>query len=143
MGFRHLLVAYDGSEASVRGLERAIELSRCFPDAKISVLHICTVQSMVVGDAYVGRPTQVQARWYLHADRIVEDAESRVRAIPGATVEMRQGVAPREILAYAEANGCDLIVMGNRGFGTFRELLLGSVSHNVVQHANVPVLIVK
>jgi nucleotide-binding universal stress UspA family protein len=54
---------------------------------------------------------------------------------PGHTVET--------ILEVAKSEDVDLIVMGNRGRGSLKETILGSVSHGVVTHASVPVLIVR
>ena len=42
-----------------------------------------------------------------------------------------------------KANPTDMLVMGNRGLNAIQELVMGSVSHKVVQHSTVPVLIVK
>ncbi len=47
------------------------------------------------------------------------------------------------ILDFAVKNDNDVIVIGSRGLGGIREFVLGSVSHNVVQHARIPVLVVK
>ena len=47
------------------------------------------------------------------------------------------------IVDVADEEQSDLIVMGSRGFGTFRSMLVGSVSHYVLQQAHCPVLIVK
>ena len=56
------------------------------------------------------------------------------------TVKATEGIPAEEILiAGADA---DLIVLGSRGGGGFSRLLLGSVSSNVVEHAQVPVTIV-
>jgi nucleotide-binding universal stress UspA family protein len=56
-----------------------------------------------------------------------------------------EGVAieghPAEVL-LEEAESADLIVVGNRGHGGFASLVLGSISHQVVQHATCPVLVV-
>ena len=48
--------------------------------------------------------------------------------------------APAAALVEA-AKGADLLVVGSRGLGGFKELLLGSVSHQVAQHAPCPVVI--
>ena len=58
-------------------------------------------------------------------------------------VEMIQGPPAEVILEYANQNGSDLIVISDRGLGGIREFVLGGVSHNVVRHAKIPVLVVK
>ena len=47
------------------------------------------------------------------------------------------------ILALAKQNESDLIVVGSRGFGDLKSLIMGSVSHKVLQMAECPCLIVK
>ena len=47
------------------------------------------------------------------------------------------------LISYAESHNVDLIVMGSRGLGGFKKLLLGSVASGVSQHSKCPVLIVK
>jgi len=47
------------------------------------------------------------------------------------------------LTSYSESHNVDLIVMGSRGFGGFKKLLLGSVASGVSQHSKCPVLIVK
>lgn len=53
------------------------------------------------------------------------------------------GHAPRFILEEAEDFGADLIVLGSRGLTDFSALLLGSVAHKVIHHADLPVLVVR
>ncbi|NKB80297.1 MAG: hypothetical protein GKS05_00080 [Nitrospirales bacterium] len=50
------------------------------------------------------------------------------------------GTPAEEILSMAQAKHVDLIAIGARGIGQFRELILGSVSHRVLTHAPCPVL---
>ena len=53
------------------------------------------------------------------------------------------GVPGSSIIRTAEAEGADLIVMGNSGKGSVSSFVMGSVSHYTVHHAECPVLIVK
>ncbi|WP_269085328.1 universal stress protein [Peribacillus muralis] len=46
------------------------------------------------------------------------------------------------LLEHVNTHNCDLIIMGSRGLSGFKEFL-GSVSHYIVQHSPVPVLLVK
>jgi nucleotide-binding universal stress UspA family protein len=47
------------------------------------------------------------------------------------------------VVAAAEKAGADLIVVGARGLGKFKRVLLGSVSERVIHNATCPVLVVK
>ena len=53
------------------------------------------------------------------------------------------GTPVAEILTYAEQTQPDLIVMGSRGVGPIRELVLGGICHKVLQLAKQPILVVK
>jgi len=53
-----------------------------------------------------------------------------------------QGKPEREIISTATKDDCDLIIIGRRGFGSLKSLLLGSVSDYVLHHAEIPVFVV-
>ncbi|AHY48029.1 Universal stress protein family [Rubrobacter radiotolerans] len=48
-----------------------------------------------------------------------------------------------EVVALAEEIGAGLIVLGSRGLGGMKRVLMGSVSDSVVRHAHCPVLVVR
>jgi nucleotide-binding universal stress UspA family protein len=74
---------------------------------------------------------------------VVDRAEALVPdGIPVSSV-VRRGQAAAEILKRVEDAEHDLVVMGSRGRGAATSLLLGSVSHAVLDHSRVPVLIVR
>jgi nucleotide-binding universal stress UspA family protein len=79
-----------------------------------------------------------------NAEAVVREAVAEVhRAQPSLACEgeVLEG-QPAEVL-LAEARDASLIVVGNRGRGGFVSLLLGSVSQQVVHHADCPVLVVR
>lgn len=55
---------------------------------------------------------------------------------------LREGAPRVELLRVAAEESADLIVVGNRGRGNLREILLGSVAHHVTHHASCPVVVV-
>ena len=63
----------------------------------------------------------------------------------GITVEtiLEEGDPPKVILDTAKKFSANIIVIGSRGLSQIKELLLGSVSHSVTKHADIPVLVVK
>ncbi len=68
---------------------------------------------------------------------VLENAGIRVR------VKIEPGVPHHNILRVAEDERVDLIVMGTNGHGFLRGLTVASVTHKVVQHAQVPTLVLK
>jgi nucleotide-binding universal stress UspA family protein len=57
--------------------------------------------------------------------------------------EVAKGDPAHTLVDILERYGCDLVVMGARGMGNLRSAMLGSVSHEVLHAAGVPVMIVK
>ena len=58
------------------------------------------------------------------------------------TAQVCAGDTAEEILDVAEAEKADVLVLGRRGLGRVREVLLGSVSQKVLHHADCTVVIV-
>jgi len=143
MEFKHILVPYDGSKPSIQALDRAIWLASLSPSTQLTVAHVIYMQPLVVADMTFFPNEEFQNHMQDHANALIEDVETRLSALENSKVVVLSGSPASRIIEYAEAENCDLIVMGSRGLGTIQELMLGSVSHNVVQHSKVPVLIAK
>lgn len=82
--------------------------------------------------------TDVAAAYLAQAKAIAEKA-----GVKAVHTQIGDGHSGREILAWADKCDADLIVLGSRGFGDMKSILLGSVSHKVTQESKVPCLIVK
>ena len=134
--FQHVLVAVDGSEYSGQSLPTAIEIARKFGGG-VFVLH--------VHEHDVGRATTLPLESPIEATKLVADA---VKALRDAGVEaigevhnVRLGHVADAIVDAAKDKHIDLIVMGSRGLSDVQSLLLGSVTHKVMQKAEVAVLV--
>lgn len=143
MIYSKILVAYDGSLESEEAMKHAILLCEYFPTATLLVIHTFLLPTFMVGEAMISSSAEANAEAYAHAKAIADNAESLIAILPNATVELIQGKPGESIVAISKERFFDLIVIGSRGLGGVRELMLGSVSHYVVQHALIPVLVIK
>jgi nucleotide-binding universal stress UspA family protein len=139
--FRRILVAFDGSPHAEGALADANELARA-NRGRLTVIAVVPVPSLWVGAAGevpldFGGAESPEQEYGSMLDRAVETVPADVPV----TKLLRRGPAARAILAEARENQHDLIVMGSRGRGELRSLLLGSVSHAVLRASPIPVLI--
>jgi nucleotide-binding universal stress UspA family protein len=78
-----------------------------------------------------------------YASDVLAEVEVAASAdgVPVETVMLR-GVAPDEIVRFADEREAEVVVIGCRGWGGVRRLLFGSVSSAVLHHAQCPVVVV-
>jgi nucleotide-binding universal stress UspA family protein len=141
--FQRLLVAFDGSAHAQRALTEAIDLAQT-NSGTLTVISVAPAPSVWAMSGYdvpieVDRVSKELEREY---QSMLDGAVSRIPADLPVTKILKQGAAGREIAGEANAGDYDLVVMGSRGRGELRSLLLGSVSHRVLQASHVPVLVV-
>jgi nucleotide-binding universal stress UspA family protein len=130
-----ILLAFDGFSHSENALATAADLGRA-QGAEITIL------SVVPPDARGSKSGgHVGLRPHAHEDVARAHAYLRERGIE-STMQMEDGQPAGEIVRVAEEGGFDLIVAGSRGRNAVGELLLGSVSGNLVRHAPCSVLVV-
>jgi nucleotide-binding universal stress UspA family protein len=140
--FQNILVALDGSPDSDRALMQAIDLA----ESEHARLTIFSAVATPPAAAYIGAGGVVAAT-------LARDAEAETAAILRAAAErVPDDVSVSTVLSSEPARPAllhrittadhDLVVMGSRGRGAVRSALLGSVSHYVLHHSPVPVLIV-
>jgi nucleotide-binding universal stress UspA family protein len=154
--FHKILVPLDGSEHSLKALERATEIAKKF-SGKITLIHVYSVSIqpiMLPEPTTLGSPsipilTGAEVSRIAEAsrgfgNRILRDGEEKVKA-EKVQVEKKlvEGHAVEEIVRAATEGNFDLIVIGARGISHIREILLGSVTDGVIHHVHCPVLVVK
>jgi nucleotide-binding universal stress UspA family protein len=140
---KHIMVPYDKSESAIHAFEYAIYLAEKF-NSHISIVTCVTIQ--VPTDPYFGT-AYIETTKLLKEDaqKSISNLESRLKEskIEYKTDVLEVRSITDSLVSYAESHNVDLIVMGSRGFGGFKKLLLGSVASGVSQHSQCPVLIVK
>jgi nucleotide-binding universal stress UspA family protein len=143
--FRNILVSVDGSNDADNALAEAIDLAH----AAHGRLTIFTAVHLPPALAMSGMAGGATASAGGLAEDLERESQEILRAaerrVPGdisvTTVITREPV--RDALLETIRDGeHDLVVMGSRGLGAVRAAMLGSVSHYVLNHSPIPVLIV-
>lgn len=143
-----ILVPIDGSPGSSLAVDHCIELLGKIRPQKIVLLHIASIPGQLeqysgkLGAALYKMKEQLQE----HGDEILADAKSKIeQSSPGIAVETKMvwGDTKYEIVRESEESGCDLLIIGSRGFSRVKVFLMGSVSSYVAQNVKCTVTIVK
>jgi nucleotide-binding universal stress UspA family protein len=141
--FESIVVAFDGSEPSVRAVNVALDLASRF-HSRVTLLSVVPPPA----PAYTGIATpptvelEDMERPFLEAADL-QKARLEKAGIPHVRVELRRGSPGREILQFLEDRPPDLLVIGARGLSELGRVFLGSVSDLVVHHAHCPILVVR
>jgi nucleotide-binding universal stress UspA family protein len=137
--FRSILVPFDGSKSAEAALDHAIELARA-EGARLTLIGVATRPPWIAPSYAAAMPTDAELE--AEVERRLDAVLARVPDdVPVATV-VRSGSPAQVILARIGQGMHDLVVMGSRGRGSVRSLILGSVSLQVVQKSPVPVVVV-
>lgn len=140
--FKSILVPIDGSSAADNALKYAITVAQAF-SAKLTIVYIVDLNvhmsafEQVSGGGYI--PEEIKQKGY----SVLRAAEREVPNGLTADIRLEIGSPARRILDIADDDGIDLIVMGSRGLSKAKQILLGSVSHNVLVRAACPVMIIR
>ncbi|HET8525079.1 MAG TPA: universal stress protein [Actinomycetota bacterium] len=132
--FDKILLAVDGSEHSERATAAAADLATKSAGT-VYVLH--------VHEAGLVAPVETNTEAKVIVDQAMKQLEADGVQVTGDAVSARSGSIAPTIIEAARSLGSDLIVMGTRGLSDFSGLLVGSIAHKVIQHADCPVLVVR
>lgn len=137
-----VVVAIDGSPGSAQAAERAFWISRTrgAPVRAIATWHVEVVDGYVVTTADTPAWDTVVQRYHSMVEEVLAPLRAEYPEVE-VTIEVIRGVAATVLTQVSQDAG--LLVMGSRGRGGFRGMLLGSVSHAVLETATCPVMIVR
>jgi nucleotide-binding universal stress UspA family protein len=139
-----ILIATDGSPASLQAVELGLELAEEHT-AQVTFVHVAPAAEVLPLASFpmagpVSVPHEVDDDDRAALDEALARAEER--GIPALT-RLLVGNAAKKIVAYADEIDADVIVIGSRGLGAVGRTVLGSVSSKVLRDARRPVLVVR
>ena len=140
MEIKKILVTFDGSKHSEKGLDIAISLVK---ESKRSIVGLFvkphSVDSIRYGDVFSGHQDEIVRKTFQTLRERCEENDVKF------STEIRTGDVKTTIekMANDDHMNVDMVIIGSRGRGSVKGALLGSVSKYVLDKSNVPVLIVK
>jgi len=136
---KNILIPVDGSEGSDRAVTHAITLAEVC-GAKLNFLYVANINQLAINaclsDAILDAVTR--------AGNVILDRAMQM--VPSGIEKesfSETGSPAVVILDFADSIEADLVVMGSRGLGVVKGVLLGSVSQYIVEQSKCPVLVVK
>lgn len=142
--YKHVLIAFDGSELSEKALRQGLELAKSVGAKATALCVTMPWSSIAVGDVAVMFPPGDYDKTTAEAaeKQLARAAElAKAQGVVCETLHVSEAQAYRSIVDTASARGCDLIVMGSHGRRGVAGLLLGSVAMKTLTHAHIPVLV--
>ena len=136
---KNILIPVDGSEGSDRAVTHAITLAEVC-GAKLNFLYVANINQLAINaclsDAILEAVTKA-------GNVILERAIQMVPSGIEKEAFSETGSPAVVILDFADSIESDRVVMGSRGLGVVKGVLLGSVSQYIVEQSKCPVLVVK
>lgn len=143
--FKKILVPSDGSVQAHKAAIVAADLAKSQGAEIVGVYVIDPFPFIGVGDASaVGLQAYMSEAQAAAGQSLVDIrtmCEAKGVTFAGDTIERTS--AYEGILETAQAEKCDLIVMGSHGRRGIQALILGSVAQKVLTHTDIPVMIIK
>ena len=135
----NILVPVDGSENSDKAVAHAIEIAKIC-EAKLNFLYVANINQLAINAALTHSIIEAVRK---AGDIILTRAKNMVPTEIDHHAFIETGSPAAVILEFEEKLNIDLIVMGSRGLGLVKGVLLGSVSQYITERAKSPVLVVK
>lgn len=137
--YDNVLIATDGSKKSEASVAHGLDIAEAF-DARVHGLYVVETEATYILTVGLGDDQMEEYKQY-GEETVSSVADQAAERGLDATGVVRTGRIAAEIVAYAEDNDVDLIVMGKQGRGAI-EKYLGSTAEKVARMSEVPVTIV-
>ena len=136
---KNILIPVDGSDGSDKAVAKAVELAKIY-EAKLNFLYVANINQLAINAALSHAILDAVKK---AGKTILTRAENMVPSEVEHKIFLETGSPAAVILEFEEKLTADLIVMGSRGLGLVKGVLLGSVSQYITERAKCPVLVVK
>lgn len=137
--YRKILVAFDGSESSRNALRQAIMLAR----TEQSWIKALAVFPSYEGDIDLTGVRNIKDVMKGPSERLISEAMDIAKEEKASVISnVEQGEVYETIVDVAEAENCDLVVLGRKGLGDLERMLMGSVTARVIAHSEKDILVV-
>ena len=133
-----IVVGVDSSRTSLKALRWALEEAR-MRGAELELVHAFPRPELVGMTMVVTLPSDDELREA--SEQVLADALAAVGGADGVTVTQHVGSGGPASVLVESAKDAELLVIGSRGLGGFRGMLLGSVTQQVIAHAPCPVVV--
>jgi nucleotide-binding universal stress UspA family protein len=153
--FSRVLVAIDGSISSMRTIDYAISIAMK-NNSQLVILYVIDVykypylpSSIILAPTFgsekyleerneaEGQMNKIKEKYKQKTKNNIDSKELKTEIVEGAKS------AATTIIEYAESENIDLIIIGSRGKTSFKKLLLGSVSSDIIKNAHCAVLVIR
>jgi nucleotide-binding universal stress UspA family protein len=137
--YKKILVAFDGSVSSKNALKQAIK----FSETEKCWIKVIAVVPSYEGDLELIGVSNIKEVLKGPAERLIAEARDIAESEKATIItNVEQGEAYERIVDIAEAENCDIIVMGRRGRHRLERALMGGVTAQVIGHSKKDVLVV-
>jgi nucleotide-binding universal stress UspA family protein len=144
--FKHILIPTDGSALGNKAVKAGMKLARELGARVTGYYAMESIEPAIYGEGYV-----LNARVFSDLEqrakdvgkqRVAEMAKIAAAAgVPFKGISARASTPYEGIIAQAKKNECDAIFMASHGRRGIAAVLLGSVTHQVLTHSKLPVLV--
>jgi len=154
--YKKILYPTDFSETAELALNQ-VKAFRTLKAEEVILLHVIDERDIKKRDIFslllgvAGLNKSVEEFENELKNKLIEEAKSKMESIKKELEDVGYkvkdivvvGVPYKEIVKIAEDEGVDIIIMGSHGKTNLRDILLGSVTENVIKKSDKPVLVVK
>ena len=140
--FTNVLVPVDGSDNSYRALDAALLLSEKL-GSSITVVNV--MEQVPITHIESEKLLSELLEAYKRENQEILSKCSNIATEKGLSIKtlLLQGNPASVILDYSKKEKFDLVIMGSRGMGKFKQLILGSVSSKIVHHSSSAILLIR